>query len=40
MLVHDYLGLNLEWVWDIIERDLPPLAALVEKLLRENSPET
>ncbi len=23
VLVHDYLGLNLSRIWDIIERDLP-----------------
>lgn len=34
-LVHDYLGLNLERVWEIVVRDLPPLQAAVETLLRD-----
>lgn len=34
VIVHDYLGLNLERVWVIIERDLPPLRAAVEAMLR------
>lgn len=34
VIVHDYLGLNLERVWAIIERDLPPLRAAVENMLR------
>ena len=34
VIVHDYLGLNLERVWMIIERDLPPLRAAVEAMLR------
>ena len=25
VLVHDYIGLNLERIWDIIENQLPPL---------------
>ena len=25
VLVHDYLGINLERIWDIIERDVPHL---------------
>ncbi len=25
VLVHDYLGVNLERVWSVVERDLPPL---------------
>jgi len=23
VLVHDYLGMNLERIWDIVERDVP-----------------
>jgi uncharacterized protein with HEPN domain len=33
ILVHDYLGVNLETVWGVVERGLPPLKAAVEDLL-------
>jgi uncharacterized protein with HEPN domain len=32
VLVHDYLGINLERVWDIVERDLPVLGAAAETM--------
>ena len=35
VLVHDYLGINLERIWDIIERDVPGLQRTVEAILRE-----
>jgi uncharacterized protein with HEPN domain len=35
VLVHDYLGLNLSRIWQIIERDLTGLKKEVEKTLRE-----
>ena len=35
VLVHDYLGINLERIWDIIERDVPDLHRTVEAILRE-----
>ena len=25
VLVHDYFGIDLEEVWQVVERDLPPL---------------
>jgi uncharacterized protein with HEPN domain len=34
VLVHDYLGIDVERVWNILERDLPVLKVAVEKLLR------
>ena len=33
VLVHNYLGIDLEQVWTIIVRDLPPLKAAVTVLL-------
>lgn len=38
--VHAYLGINLDIVWDIVERDLPNLArvARVELVLRRQGP--
>ncbi len=35
VLVHGYLGINLERVWEIVERDLPPLRAAVETMREE-----
>jgi len=35
VLVHDYLGINLERVWEIMERDLPPLQAAIKVMRRE-----
>jgi len=34
VLVHDYLGINLERIWDIIEHDVPDLQRTVEAILR------
>jgi len=34
ILVHDYLGINLVRVWEIVERDLPVLRGQIETLLR------
>jgi uncharacterized protein with HEPN domain len=36
VLVHNYLGIDLETIWDIIQRDVPPLKrAVVVMLERE-----
>ena len=35
VLVHDYLGLDLEQIWLIVETDLPPLRCLIENLLEQ-----
>ncbi len=32
VLVHDYLGISLERVWDVVERDLPVLRAAVQMI--------
>ena len=34
-LIHDYFGINLQLVWDVIERDLPVLRLKVSQLLEE-----
>ena len=33
-LVHDYFGINLQLVWDVVERDLPALKFKVSQLLQ------
>ena len=35
VLIHDYIGVDYEEVWRIIERDLPDLKAQLESLLKE-----
>lgn len=32
-LIHDYFWVNVELVWDVVERDLPVLYEKVEELL-------
>lgn len=32
-LIHDYFGINLQLVWDVVERDLPALSLKVGQLL-------
>jgi uncharacterized protein with HEPN domain len=35
VIVHDYLDLHLERIWEVIQIDLPPLAAVIsEELVR------
>jgi uncharacterized protein with HEPN domain len=33
VLVHDYLGLDVERIWDVVAGDLPPLCAALEAIL-------
>ena len=35
VLVHDYLGIKLERVWAIVERDLPVLRSAVEAMRQQ-----
>jgi hypothetical protein len=37
-LVHDYLSVDFETIWGIVERDLPGLEAAVKHLLSEAEP--
>jgi uncharacterized protein with HEPN domain len=32
-LIHDYFGINLQLVWDVVDRDLPALKLKVTQLL-------
>ncbi|MBM3941568.1 MAG: DUF86 domain-containing protein [SAR202 cluster bacterium] len=34
MMVHNYLGVDLEQVWDVVERDLPDVRPKFESMLR------
>jgi len=32
ILVHDDLGLDMETIWNVVEKELPPLRAALERL--------
>ena len=32
-LIHDYFGVNLQLVWDVVDRDLPVLKQKISRLL-------
>ncbi|AFM26877.1 HepT-like ribonuclease domain-containing protein [Desulfomonile tiedjei] len=36
VVVHDYLGIELERIWDIVERDLPSLKMQIKSILDES----
>ena len=38
ILIHDYDDVDLDVVWDTIQRDVPPLIARLEKFLAANPP--
>jgi len=35
VLAQDYLGINLERVWEVVDKDLPVLLTKVERALEE-----
>lgn len=37
VVVHNYLGLDIDQVWAIIERDIPPLKHAVQAMLSAES---
>ncbi len=34
-LIHEYFGVDLSIVWTVVQEELPPLRAEIERLLRE-----
>ena len=40
VLVHDYLGADLEIIWEITQRDVPELKDAVQKLLSKKTDHT
>lgn len=42
VVVHDYLGVDIRTIWDIVERDLPPLRAAIAGMLKSTggAPDT
>ena len=39
ILVHDYLGIDLDTVWDITQRDVPELKQAIEEMLSADPEE-
>lgn len=39
VVVHDYLALDLSIIWDVVDRDVPPLKSQVEGILEFLSEE-
>jgi uncharacterized protein with HEPN domain len=37
-MIHDYFGVNLDIVWAVVERDMPPLRRVIEALLASQPP--
>ena len=34
-LVHDYLGVNLEIIWNTVQKDIPALKSAIQKMLKD-----
>jgi uncharacterized protein with HEPN domain len=34
-LIHQYSGVDLEIVWEVVKKDLPPLKPLLDQMLRD-----
>ncbi|MBI5279849.1 MAG: DUF86 domain-containing protein [Burkholderiales bacterium] len=39
VIVHGYLGIDIEAVWLVVEKDLPPLAAAIARMVARTSHE-
>jgi uncharacterized protein with HEPN domain len=37
VLVHDYLGIDMEMIWDIVQRDVPEVKRVVRAMLEDVS---
>lgn len=38
-MIHEYFGVNLQLVWEAVERDLPQLRVAIESILRQLNDE-
>lgn len=36
VLIHDYLGIDYQYIWQTIKDDLPQLRIVIAKIIREN----
>jgi len=39
-VVHDYMHVDFDIVWDVVTRELPPLIGLLSRIVPENESET
>jgi uncharacterized protein with HEPN domain len=39
-LIHQYFGVNLDLVWETVEVNIPELAAVISKMLKELANQT
>lgn len=39
VVVHGYLGLDLDIIWSVVERELPPLRAAIDRLSSVTGPD-
>jgi len=39
-VVHDYMHVDYDIVWDVVTRELPPLIGLLDKIVPESEAET
>jgi uncharacterized protein with HEPN domain len=39
VLIHDYMGIDLDEVWDVVERNLPDLKSKIEAILQDLAAE-
>ena len=39
-MVHEYFGVNLRLVWDVVERALPQLLATVDSIIKKSENQT
>ena len=39
-LMHEYFGIDLEIVWEVIQREIPPLKPFIQKVLEDVEKET
>ena len=36
-LIHNYFGVNIKHVWNVVEQDIQPLKIQIEKILKDNN---
>lgn len=36
-LIHNYFGVNIKHVWNVVDQDISPLKLQIEKILKDNN---
>lgn len=39
-LIHNYFGVNIKHVWNVVDQDIQPLKLQIEKILKDNNIQT